>query len=53
LLTGHNLTLADVITEDASHTIIHQRFEAAASKGRFRSNPFGQVDPRAELKELK
>lgn len=53
LVTGHNLTLADVITEEASHAVIHQRFEVAASKGRFRSNPFGQVDPRAELKDLK
>jgi hypothetical protein len=53
LLTGHNLTLADVITEEASHEVIHQRFEVAASKAGFKANPFGQVDPRGELKDLK
>ena len=50
LVTGRNITLADVITEDATAAIIHQRQEVAASKSRFRSNPFGVVDPRAELK---
>ena len=29
---------------------MHQRMEVAAAKVRFRSNPFGVVDPRAELK---
>ena len=50
LITGCNITLADVITEEATPGIIHQRMEVAAAKARFRSNPFGVVDPRAELK---
>ena len=50
IVASRNITLADVITEDATPAIIHQRHEVAAAKGRFRSNPFGVVDPRAELK---
>ena len=53
LVTCWNITLADEITEDATPAIIHQRQEVAAAKSRFRSNPFGVVDPRAELKMLK
>ena len=53
LVTGRNITLADVITEDATPAIIHQRLEVAAAKSRFRPNPFWVVDPRAELKMLK
>ena len=31
LVSGRNLTLADLITEEASHDYIHQRYEVAAT----------------------
>jgi hypothetical protein len=50
LLNGSKLTLADVITEEVTSAVIHDRQKVVAARARFRDSPFGIVDPKATLK---
>ena len=47
------LTLADVIAEEVSSTMIHDRQHMAMARARFKTNPYGVVDPRAIYKSYK
>ena len=53
MVTSKNISLADVMTEEVTKEIVVQRVQVSASRARFRSNTFGQVDPRGELKSRK
>ena len=50
LVTGLNITLADVIAEEVSRNEILNRIAIQQARSRFRENPYGRVDPRAEYK---
>jgi hypothetical protein len=50
LVTGKNLTLADVIAEEVTHAVMKQKLQTKATHSRFRRNPFGLVDPKSVLK---
>ena len=52
LVSRRNITLADVISESVTPAIIQAREALVVAKSRFRDNPHGVVDPRAELKKL-
>lgn len=51
LVTGRNITLADVIVEECDLRRLHERIVRATSLARDHENPFGIVDPRAILKQ--
>ena len=50
LVTGLNITLADVVAEEVSRNEILNRIAIQQARSRFRENPYGRVDPRAEYK---
>jgi hypothetical protein len=50
LLSASWLTLADVIAEEVTSVMIHDRQQMAAARARFKASPYGIVDPRATFK---
>lgn len=53
LIVDMNITLADVIEEETSQAVITERLQMHQARVRFRSNPFGIIDPRAEYRVKK
>lgn len=51
LVTGSNITLADVIVEECDLRRLHERIIRATTQARDHSNTYGIVDPRAILKQ--
>ena len=51
LVTGRNISMADVITEQVTKRMIEDREEIARNRCRFRRCLYGQEDPRAVLKD--
>ena len=50
LVTQVHATLADVVAEEVTPQQMLDRFHALAVRSGFRPNPFGVVDPKAEVK---
>ena len=50
LITDRNITLADVQTEEVTLKQIARRVARQEVHNRFKLNPYGRVDPRAEYK---
>ena len=51
-MTSLNITLADVITEEVTKKEISRRVAWQETRSRFKMNPYGRVDPRAEYKRM-
>ena len=51
LVTGQNITLADVITEEFTKKDIVKRVARQRLRSMFRDNPYGRVDPRTAYKK--
>jgi hypothetical protein len=53
LITRQNITLADVISESVTKSIIDRKDSVLMALSRFRPNPRGIIDPKDELKKSK
>ena len=51
LVTGQNITLADVITEEVTKKEIVKRVSRQKLRSMFRENPYGRVDPRTAYRK--